>query len=107
MQEVTERDWRENRARNGTATKLAVILGALGFVVVLAAVLQVFARYQYLVDNGVVWRIDRLTHQACPIRYGRLACTPPSRSTSTSTSLSTSVSPKVFVRRPQRYRKKT
>lgn len=92
MQQVTERDsTRENRSSTWNYTKLAVVLGALGFLILFGVCVQFFARYQYVVENGVVWRIDRLTQQACRVTYGHANCAlPSSRSVSTSTSLSTS-----------------
>jgi hypothetical protein len=55
---------------------------------------QLFFRYQYFQNNGVLWRVDRLTQNMC--RYNALngSCMVPrpSMSTSTSTSVSTSVS---------------
>jgi hypothetical protein len=99
MQQVTERDSaRQNRSSRWNVKSLAIVFGALGFLAVFAVCVQLFARYQYVVENGVVWRIDRLTQQACRITYGRVNCAAPaSRSTSTSTSLSTSPSVKLGV----------
>jgi len=78
--------------RSRRTTWIAFILGALVFVAILAACIQLFARYQYVLDSGVVWRIDRITHQVCRVVNGNVDCTPPSHSRSTSTSLSPSIS---------------
>jgi hypothetical protein len=78
--------------RSRPTTWIAFILGALLFIAVLGACVQLFARYQYIMDNGVVWRVDRITHQVCRIVQGGVNCTPPSRSRSVSTSPSTSLS---------------
>jgi hypothetical protein len=75
-----------------SATKLTLGLGLLGFAAFCALAVQVFARYQYVVDNGVVWRIDRITQQACRVVQNRVNCAPPPHSTSSSTSISVSPS---------------
>jgi hypothetical protein len=95
MSEVAERDsLRAPRWPKGIATKLVYICSALVFAVLAAYAIQVFGRYQYVVDNGVVWRIDRFTQHACRMVQGRANCGPPPRSisVSTSTSLSPSLS---------------
>ncbi len=74
------------------AAKLMFGVGLLGFAAFCALAIQVFARYQYVVDNGVVWRIDRITRQACRVIQGRVNCAPPPRSASTSISISPSLS---------------
>ena len=75
-----------------SAGKLTLGVGLLGFAAFCALIIQLFARYQYVVDNGVVWRIDRITQQACRVVQGRASCAPPARSTSTSISVSPSIS---------------
>ncbi len=74
------------------AAKLMLGVGLLGFAAFCALAIQVFARYQYVVDNGVVWRIDRITHQTCRVIQSRVNCAPPSHSISTSISVSPSIS---------------
>ena len=84
-----------------SAAKLTLGVGLLGFAAFCAIAIQVFARYQYVVDNGVVWRIDRITQQACRVVQGRVNCAAPVRSASTSISvspsISTSSSSRIFV----------
>jgi hypothetical protein len=84
-----------------SAAKLTLGVGLLGFAVFCALAFQVFARYQYVVDNGVVWRIDRITQQACRVIQSRVNCAAPPHSISTSISvspsISTSSSSRVFV----------
>src|SRR5579863_4443368 len=75
-----------------SAGKLTLGVGLLGFAAFCALIIQVFARYQYVVDNGVVWRIDRLTQQTCRVVQSRASCAAPVHSTSTSISVSPSLS---------------
>jgi hypothetical protein len=73
----------------------AVALGALVFLALLAALFQLFGRYEYVVEaRGIVWRIDRLTKESCPVINSVVRCGPlsPSKSTSLSPSISTSLS---------------
>jgi len=109
MPQVTERDGsHKTRSSTWNATKLAIFLGALGFLILFAVCIQLFAHFQYVVENGVVWRIDRVTQKACRITYGRVNCSlPASRSTSTSTSLSTSTSVRTSITTPHRAAKKS
>jgi hypothetical protein len=86
---------------------IAFILGALVFIAVLAACIQLFVRYQYMLDNGVVYRIDRITHQVCRVVQGGVNCAPPSRSRSVSTSVSPSLSTSVSGTAGHPARKKT
>jgi hypothetical protein len=68
-------------------------LYAAGAIVVFLFLFQLFFRYEYLMTNGRVWRIDRLTQQTCQMNGAE--CVDPSQpkfSTSTSTSTSTSLS---------------
>jgi hypothetical protein len=74
-----------------TATTVGVVVAAILFVALLAFLFQAFGRYQYRVDDGVVWRIDRITQQVCRVTHGVAYCSG-SVSTSTSTSLSPSTS---------------
>lgn len=75
-----------------SAGKFTLGIGLLGFAVFCVLIIQVFARYQYVVDNGVVWRIDRITQQTCRMVQGRADCAVPAHSTSTSISVSPSLS---------------
>ena len=82
------------------------IYGAGAFVAV-ALIFQLFFRYEFIQNQGTLWRVDRLTQQTCQVSIGQADCTPgsdsgspasgggPSTSTSTSTSLSTSVNLKL------------
>jgi hypothetical protein len=87
----------------GLPTFATSVLYAIGAVIVVALSFQFFFRYQYLENNGVLWRVDRLTQQMCQVQVGSARCASESNneavapkkvstSTSTSTSLSTSVS---------------
>jgi hypothetical protein len=73
----------------------------------MALIFQLFFRYQYLENGGILWRVDRLTQQMCQVSIGEPRCTtdltsaPVKPSTSTSTSLSTSPSLSVKVRPPK------
>ncbi|MBV8343735.1 MAG: hypothetical protein JO190_01950 [Candidatus Eremiobacteraeota bacterium] len=75
-----------------SAGKLLLLVGLLAFVAFCAIIIQIFARYQYVVDNGVIWRIDRFTQQTCRVVSGRTNCAGPMHSTSTSISISPSLS---------------
>ncbi|MGC1380420.1 MAG: hypothetical protein WA814_05280 [Candidatus Baltobacteraceae bacterium] len=72
---------------------------ALGALAIVAAIFQLFLRYDYIENSHVVLRIDRITHEVCRVTREGLNCSPgspspsTSRSVSTSTSLSTSVAP--------------
>jgi hypothetical protein len=79
---------------------LSLLASAIGIV---ALIFQLFFRYQYLENNGVLWRIDRVTQQMCQVHVGEAKCTTDTGdataapavhkfSNSTSTSISTSVS---------------
>lgn len=93
MKRITEGDGLHSSSwLKRSATKLSLGVGLLGFAAFCALVIQIFARYQYVVDNGVVWRIDRITQQACRVAQNRVDCAAPLRSTSTSISVSPSVS---------------
>jgi hypothetical protein len=77
-------------------------LYAVGALLAVAFVFQFFFRYQYLENNGVLWRVDRLTQQMCQVNIGEARCkispsTATSLSVSPSLSTSTSVSLKVKV----------
>jgi|SRR5579871_3502442 len=93
MNQITEGDGlHSNSWLKRNAAKLTLGVGILGFAAVCALAFQVFARYQYIVDNGAVWRVDRITKQACRVIQGRVNCAMPVRSTSTSISVSPSIS---------------
>jgi len=93
MKRITEGDGLHSSSwLKRSATKISLGLGLLGFAAFCALVIQLFARYQYVVDNGVVWRVDRITQQACRVAQARADCAAPLRSTSTSISVSPSVS---------------
>src|SRR5580700_2571858 len=100
MKELAERDsLRAPRWPKGIATKLVIACAVVGFAILAAYAIQIFGRYQYVVDNGVVWRIDRFTQHACRMIQGHPNCGPPPRSisVSTSTSLSPSLSTSASV----------
>ncbi|WP_300609338.1 hypothetical protein [Trebonia sp.] len=96
------------RAVPAWAQPALAAVGAISvFVLVLgliALIFQLFFRYQYLENNGVLWRIDRLTQQMCQVHVGEAMCAADSPaaaapapvqhkfSVSTSTSISTSLS---------------
>jgi hypothetical protein len=93
MREITEGDGLHSSSwLKRSAVKLTLSIGLLGFAAFCAFIVQVFARYQYVVDNGVVWRIDRITQQACRVVQNRVNCAAPAHSTSSSTSISVSPS---------------
>lgn len=94
MDQITEGDGLHSSSwlKRGAA-KLTLGVGLLGFAAFCALAIQIFARYQYVVDNGVVWRIDRITQQACRVIRNRVNCAAPVHSGSISTSSSISVSP--------------
>ncbi|HEY6325814.1 MAG TPA: hypothetical protein VIW73_04770 [Candidatus Cybelea sp.] len=96
MNQITEGDGLHSSSwlKRGAA-KLTLGMGLLGFAAFCALAIQVFARYQYVVDNGVVWRIDRITQQTCRVVQNRVNCAAPVRSISTSSSSSISVSPSI------------
>ncbi|HLY02659.1 MAG TPA: hypothetical protein VKR56_09215, partial [Candidatus Cybelea sp.] len=72
------------------APPVALTLGGL---LVAALMFQLFFRYQYLENQGALWRIDRITQQICQVDVGQARCsTTPSNSLSTSVSTSTSTS---------------
>ncbi|HVR45585.1 MAG TPA: hypothetical protein VMT95_02905 [Candidatus Binatia bacterium] len=93
MDQITEGDGLHSSSwfKRGAA-KLTLGVGLLGFAAFCALAIQVFARYQYVVDNGTVWRIDRITQQACRVVQKRVNCAAPVHSGSTSTSISVSPS---------------
>jgi hypothetical protein len=71
----------------------AFTLGALALIALLVAFFQLSLRYDYAIDNhGGVWRIDRLTQQACRVIRGVVHCGPLSSSKSVSKSFSISPS---------------
>ncbi len=90
----------------------AAILGIGGALIAFAVAFQLFFRYQYLENDGALWRIDRLTQEICRVSVGGARCEPDSQgapaaskfstSTSTSTSISTSLSAKLAL--PKRKR---
>src|SRR5579863_8841322 len=93
MKQITEGDGLHSSSwLKRSVTKLTLGVGLLGFAAFCALIVQIFARYQYVVDNGVVWRIDRITQQACRVVQSRVNCTAPVHSTSTSISVSPSLS---------------
>ncbi len=105
MDQITENDGLHSSSwLKRSAAKLALGVGFVGFVAFCAIIIQIFARYQYIVDNGVVWRVDRFTQQTCRVIQGRASCGPPPRSTSTSISVSPSLSTSAHLSVP---RKKT
>jgi len=81
----------------------AFILGALALIAILVAIFQLFVRYDYVIDNGVVWRIDRLTQQPCRVIHAVVHCGPlsSSKSASKSLSISPSISTSVSRGRPR------
>lgn len=93
MDQITEGDGLHSSSwlKRGAA-KLTLGVGLLGFAAFCALAIQVFARYQYVVDNGTVWRIDRITQQACRVVQNRVNCAAPVHSISTSSSISVSPS---------------
>jgi hypothetical protein len=82
-------------------------LYACGGLVAIALIFQFFFRYEYLQDQGLIWRVDRLTQQMCQVNLGKARCATtardpssvrsPATSTSTSTSTSISVSPSLKI----------
>jgi hypothetical protein len=78
-----------------------IALGVLAAFCALLVLFQVFFRYDYIQDNGALWRVDRLTQQMCKFDARHGACVVPkfSTSTSTSTSLSTSTYVRVAAHR--------
>ncbi len=73
---------------------LALLVTAVAFV---GPVVVQNIRYSYVVSNGVVWRVDRFSEQACRVTHDGVDCSPlpPSKSKSTSLSTSTSTSTSV------------
>jgi hypothetical protein len=115
---VRARRW-QRRVEGWALRALFAVAGFVVLILALGAValmFQFFFRYEYLQNDGVLWRIDRMTQQMCQVRVGEAKCTPdspsaPSKtarrfststSTSISTSLSTSTSLKAAVRRDPR-----
>lgn len=93
MKQITEGDGSLSSSwLKRSAGRLTFGVSLLGFAAVCALIFQIFARYEYVVDNGVVWRIDRITHQACRVVQARVDCAQPVHSTSTSISVSPSLS---------------
>lgn len=76
--------------RRPAALRLA--LYAIAVLALLAAIVLVFLRYQYVERQGVVWRVDRITHQRCRLVNGHADCLARTPSSSLSTSVSTSTS---------------
>jgi hypothetical protein len=71
------------------------VLYVAGGLLAVGFIFQFFFRYGYIENQGVLWRVDRLTQQMCQVQIGEARCKiSPSTavSTSTSTSLSTSTS---------------
>lgn len=71
-------------------------LYALGALIAVALIFQLFFRYQYLETNGVQWRLDRLTQQMCQVTIGEARCKI-SLSSAVSTSVSTSITTSTSV----------
>lgn len=93
MKQITEGDGSLSSSwLKRSAGKLTLGVSLLGFAAFCALIIEIFARYQYVVDHGAVWRIDRITQQACLVVQGRVSCAAPVHSTSTSISVSPSLS---------------
>ena len=98
MNAVSRFDTPRSRRMRGLPNYAPLALYALGGVVAVLLIFQLFFRYQYMEANGVTWRIDRLTQQTCQVDIGHARCEPsgssalPKPSLSTSTSISTSTS---------------
>jgi hypothetical protein len=67
-------------------------LYAAGVLIGVMFLFQLFFRYTYFQNGGVLWRVDRLTQQMCRYNPGDGGCVVPKPSTSTSLSTSTSTS---------------
>jgi hypothetical protein len=83
-------------------------LSVVGALIAVIFIFQLFFRYQYLENNGVLWRVDRMTQQMCQVNIGEAPCKiSPSTaaSLSVSPSLSTSLSISTALRRSLRPRK--
>lgn len=91
--ETAAAELRERPSERVPAAWIAVALLAL-----LAVIFQVFLRYEYVARGPDLWRIDRITRQACRVAGPSMECTDAARSTSTSTSTSLSISPSTAVR---------
>lgn len=95
MNAVSRFDIPRSKRMRGLPSYAYFALYALGGVVAVLLIFQLFFRYQYMEANGVTWRIDRLTQQTCQLDIGNARCdrvASASRSVSTSTSTSTSLS---------------
>jgi hypothetical protein len=68
------------------------VLYAAGTLVAVMFLFQVFFRYAYFQNNGLLWRVDRLTQHMCRYNPADGSCIAPKRSSSTSVSTSTSTS---------------
>ncbi|HEX3458008.1 MAG TPA: hypothetical protein VHR97_08645 [Candidatus Baltobacteraceae bacterium] len=64
-------------ARNDVGFSLHWVEVAV-LVLVVAAIFQVFLRYQYVTSNGTTWRIDRVTRHVCAMHRNRAECIAPS-----------------------------
>ena len=92
--------------RRGLPKFVPPILYALGGVLAVALIFQLFFRYQYIENQGTLWRVDRLTQQMCQVSIGQAKCEsmsaaarePASKNFSTSTSTSTSLSTSIVVK---------
>lgn len=70
---------------------------AAALLAALAVVFQFFLRYEYVVRGPVLWRIDRVTREACRIVRTQVDCSDDSHSSSPSTSTSVSTSTSTIV----------
>jgi hypothetical protein len=51
---------------------------ALIAVAVIVIIFELFFRYHYVRAGDQIWRIDRITEQACLVRVGSAVCSPSS-----------------------------
>jgi hypothetical protein len=49
---------------------------ALIVVAIVLIIFELFFRYRYVHAGGQLWRIDRVTEQACLVRIGDAMCSP-------------------------------
>ena len=92
MNAVSRFDTNRLKRWRGLPKGLVTVLYGAGGLLAAALVFQLFFRYQYLENGGVLWRVDRLNQQMCQVSIGAARCAPISPSISPVTSLSTSVS---------------
>jgi hypothetical protein len=80
-------------------------LYAAGALVLVLLVFQLFFRYEYIQNNGALWRLDRLTQQMCQVNVTQAGCVAPKKITkfSSSTSTSTSTSTSLAVKPPKKH----